>query len=102
MPAHIPEEPQRSAEPQAQLARAWLFGHDAPVEGGSEVVGILLEAVEPGDLGRAVERTIGLLGEFDKEFRVATPYGCEFTCLSELLSGELANCLQHAEPERAI
>jgi hypothetical protein len=66
---HLPEPPEESRQPQPRLG---LSAVDRPLEGGADVVVLLLEPVEPG---RVLLKEVRLrrLGHADELLRVSAP-----------------------------
>ena len=100
-PAHLPEPPQRRAEPQARLGVLAVL--DRPGEGRAQVVVLAVEHVEQPLLVRAGQARSGSLGQWPGRRRHgARPIGLGFARLDELLEGEFADREQHREARLAV
>src|SRR5438445_12290290 len=95
MDAYLPETQQRRRKSQR------LFGarvRDAPVERGSEVVMVKLQAVELRPTLVAEQAAFRCFGERGQSGGVAVADEIRLSALIEAVARELADCLQHDQP----
>src|SRR5947209_6402710 len=98
MPAHVPEEPQSSREPECV---GGLVRLKEPLESGPKVAELALEPVKPRPLIGTDERLLGALGE--SQVVLGVPLTCvhQITCRQSRLSERLQR-IQKMKPRFAI
>jgi hypothetical protein len=94
-----PQPRQRRRQPAPTLR---LRGREAPDEGGTEVVVLGLQPLQPGVLVAQVELGLGLLREREKMVEVTVVAGCRLPGLPQPVACILSDRLQQPVPRLAV